>query len=315
MKYILIIIIISALAFFVFAAPKVFKNYDLGKKISALSEKKTITSAPKTIIKTYSPAQSKIPADIKTITSFQEISDSRIPFGYTREQLSPYFEKIRIISAFSGIGFLGLGGQEQPVEIKIYANLYGDDSAINITGWRVKSNRREFAIPGAIEIYKPSGLNGEKDIILTSSAYVNIYSNTSVINKNFRLNKCTGYLENYYDFNPSLPQNCPLIYGSRYEISHLSGECQNYLFSLGGCKAVDYFFYNSLPGNDQGNACRAFLNTVATYGNCFQKYSQDKDFLSGEWRIWVNQQNFLDSQHDRLGLFDKDGLLVSDYVY
>lgn len=306
-KYILIIIIISVLALFVFAAPKFFKDYEIGKKIAALSEKKTIKSAPKTTIKTYSPAQSQI---------IQEtIPDSRIPLGYAREQLSPYFEKVRIISAFSGISFFNFGGQQQPAEIRLYASLYGDNSAIDITGWRVKSNRREFTIPRAIEIYDPSGLSMEKDLILTSSAYVNVYSNTSAINKNFRLNKCIGYLENNYDFNPSLPQNCPFIYGSRYEISHLSGECQNYLLSLGGCNQVDTSFYNSLPGTDEGNACRAFLNTVATYGNCFQKYSQDKDFLSGEWRVWVNQQDFLDSQHDRLGLFDKDGLLVSDFVY
>jgi len=84
---------------------------------------------------------------------------------------------------------------------------------------------------------------------------------------------------------------------------------------LGGCKAVDYSFYNSLlTGTSEGNICRAYLNTVATYGSCFEKYSQDKDFLSSEWRLWVNN-DILDSQHDRLNLFDNNGLLVSDYVY
>jgi hypothetical protein len=296
------------MVFFIFAAPQFFKDYDFKKSLTATSTTgKTLSSAPKTTIKASSPTPSQT-SSVGTAKK-NEIPDSRIPSGFTREQISPYFEKVRIVSAAAS------SARNRPSEIRLYTRLESGDSPPNITGWRLKSNHSEFIIPQAVEIFEPLGANEEKDIILSSNNYVNIYSNKSVVNKNFRLNKCTGYLGNYYDFNPSLPKNCPPVYRSRYEIAHLSGQCQTYLFSLGGCKAVDYSFYNStLLGSDQGNACRAFLNTVATYGSCFQKYGQDKDFLSSEWRVWVNN-DILDSQHDRLNLFDNNGLLVSDYVY
>lgn len=306
-KIILFIVIVGGIIFFVIAAPKFFEDYDLKKGLNATSTEKIVSSAQKATIKAAPSAQSSIATP--SSSGKKEISDSRIPSGFSREQLSPFFEKIRIASASFSTGY------NKPSIIRLYSRLESGDSPIDITGWRLKSNRSEFIIPKAVEIYKPSGANEEKNIILLSNNYVNIYSTTSVINKNFRLNKCAGYLENSFDFNPSLPQSCPMVYRSRYEIAYLSGQCQTYLFSLGGCKAVDYSFYNSLlTGTSEGNVCRAFLNTVGTYGNCFEKYSQDKDFLSSEWRLWVNN-DILDSQHDRLNLFDNNGLLVSDYVY
>mgnify|MGYP001596582428 FL=1 len=304
-KIILFIVIVGGIIFFVFAAPKFFKDYDLKKGLNATSTEKIISSAQEAKIKAAPSAQSSIAISSEK----KEIPDSRIPSGFAREQLSPFFEKIRIASASFSAGY------NKPSTIRLYSRLESGDLPIDITGWRLKSNRYEFIISKAVEIYKPSGTNEEKNVILSSNNYVNIYSTTSAINKNLRLNKCMGYLENSFDFNPTLPQSCPMVYRSRYEIAYLSGQCQTYLFSLGGCKPVDVAFYNSLlTGTSEGNVCRAFLNTVGTYGNCFEKYSQDKDFLSTEWRLWVNI-DILDSQHDRLDLFDNNGLLVSDYVY
>lgn len=309
MKIILFIVIVGGIVFFVVAAPKFFKDYDLKKSLNATSTEKIVSSAQKATIKAAPSAQPQISTGAKTTFSQKTtISDSKIPSGFTREQLSPFFEKVRIASASAG------SGDARPAEVRLYARLDTGDAPINITGWKIKSNRSEFIMPQAVEIYQPSGAQTEKDIVLSTNNYVNIYSNTSANGKNFRINKCLGYLENYYNFTPALSQNCPAVYRTRYEVTHLSGQCQTYLFSLGGCKPVDVLFYNSLRGNDEGNACRAFLNTVGTYGNCFEKYGQDKDFLANEWKIWVNI-NILDSQHDRVNLLDNNGLLVSDYVY
>jgi hypothetical protein len=244
-----------------------------------------------------------------TISVEPEIPDYLIPAGFERKDLSLYFQKIQIASAYASFW------NYTPDQIRISSYL-NKGEAINITGWKIKGNRREVIIPRAINIYEPSGLMSEEDIILTANNYVNIYSSRSPINRNFRLNKCTGYLENTYNFYPSLPQNCPSI--PRSEISHLSGQCQSYILSLWGCKAPDVSFYNSLPGTDEGNLCRQFLNTI-NHGTCFQKHRFDSDFLSNEWRVWIGQriipEDILDPQHDRLLLFDKQGLLVDEYTY
>lgn len=234
-------------------------------------------------------------------TSSLEIPDYLIPSGFTRAQLSPYFQKIRI----SRSGY--------PASLRIYSYIQKGES-VNVTGWKIKSNRRSFEISKSVDVYRPDGGSGETDIILPQNGSLIIYSGKSPFNKNLRLNKCSGYLNNLYDFNPDLPRNCPSI--QRAEFQNLFGECQSYLFSLGSCRMPDVEFYNSLPGTDQGNACRAYLNTIS-YGSCFNKYRDDEDFLLNEWWLWVDKNIFdiFDSQHDTVGLFDKEGKLADQYVY
>lgn len=236
----------------------------------------------------------------------EEIPDYKIPVGFSREKLSPYFEKIQIssVSLYFSINY--------PKTLQLYSYFYGKDESINISGWKIKGNRYELLIPQAVKIYNPESDNKEENIVLSGSNYLIFYSDKSPFSRNLRLNKCTGYLNNFYDFNPDLPDNCPGI--ERSEYSGLSGQCQSYLMSLGRCKMPDVNFYNSLPGTDQGNACRAFLNTIS-HAACFKKERDDNDFLSNEWRIWINEDFRFDSSHDRLLLFDKNGLLVDEYIY
>ncbi|MEE8131527.1 MAG: hypothetical protein V3T98_00535 [Candidatus Paceibacterota bacterium] len=255
-------------------------------------------SSPKTTTDSTDSSQAS------SVTS--TIPESQIPHGFTREQLSSYFQKIRISSVSPN--------RSQSVlyysTIRFSSRLSGDET-MNITGWKIKSNRHEIIIPQAIRNYSPLTWKPEQDIVLSKSNYVYIYSNKSAFGKNLRLNKCIGYLEDTYGFNPSLPQNCPSI--PRQEYSYLLGECQSYIRSLRGCELPDVSFYNSLPGTSEGNECRAFLNTIS-HGSCYKKYRYDSDFLSNEWRVWVDA-DILGPQHDRVLLYDKDGLLVDEYSY
>lgn len=254
------------------------------------------------------PAPSETVAPTKSNSSLsQEIPDYLIPSGFTREQLSPYFQKVQI----SSVRLFSYSGQ--PSQIQLYSSL-SKDKKVNLTGWQIKTNNARLTIPQAVNLYEPSGGAPSEDIILSGDSRVNIYSNTSPLSKNLRLNKCIGYLSNNYIFIPSLPQNCPTI--SPSEISYLSGHCQSYILSLWGCKTPDDSFYDSLSTIKEGLACRQFLDTV-NYNGCFQKHRFDSDFLSNEWWLWLGWgvQPVLDSQHDRLLLFDKDGLLVDEYTY
>lgn len=195
--------------------------------------------------------------------------------------------------------------------ISLYSVLNGAETA-NITGWKIKGNRGEFNVPQAVEVFEPYGLAAEKDIVLGAGHYVEIYGLISPLGKNLRLNKCAGYVEEYHNFQPVyLPKNCPGF--SRSEIRNLSGQCQDYIWSLGSCRTPEVSFYNLLPGTDQGNACRAFLQNI-NYGSCFRQHRWDADFLSNTWLIWNNAE-ILDPQHDYLRLYDKKGNLIDEYVY
>ncbi len=227
------------------------------------------------------------------------INPWEIPQGFTVSQLSPYFNKIRIGSAYSG--YFNYYGQ-----ISIYASL-GEGESVDVSGWLMKGNRSSQYIPKAISVYDPAGMASEGDIVMANNETLYIYTNTSAINRNFRLNKCIGYLENYYNFTPSLPMNCPSV--SRSEISSFTGLCQDYILSLGSCRLPSPNVL--LPYFDE--ACKTFLNNL-NYSGCFQKYRSDKDFLGREWRVWSGTK-FLDDRHDQLLLFDNKGLLVDDYSY
>ena len=197
--------------------------------------------------------------------------------------------------------------------ITLYSRLK-EGETVDITGWKIKSNKSEIVIPQAVEIYNPDGSAQAGNVILKSGNYAELYSLASPLNRNLRLNKCVGHLGEIYNFQPIyLPQNCPTFSSS--EIRQLSGQCQSYLLSLSTCKTPDVSFYNNLSGTDEGNACRAFLQNIG-YGSCFRDHRQDADFLSNNWIIWLDSQTLnLDSRHDYLRLYNQKGILMSEYSY
>ncbi|MDO8536964.1 MAG: hypothetical protein Q7R94_01815, partial [bacterium] len=230
-----------------------------------------------------------------------------IPAGFTAKDLSPYFHKIRIGTVYSG-------SEYSDGQVSLYASFYSSDQSgvpgtvsINVSGWFLRAREGSQIVPQAVNVYDPSGLTAEADIYLKEGDALNIYTGTSAISKNLHLNKCLGFLENTNHFTPSLPKSCPYV--ERQEISGFSGECQDYILSLGSCGLPEP--NPPLPENDYG--CRAYLNAI-NYKGCFERYRADADFLSREWWAWTGSK-FLDERHDKLMLLDRKGLLVDLYEY
>lgn len=242
-----------------------------------------------------------------TVGSYLQSFSGGSNITYSR---SPYFGKVKI-AAVSGLFSDSLPSAKFQIQLVSY--LYSGEN-LNITGWRIKGNKGdEIIIPQAINVYDYYSTS-EGDIMLNGVSYVYIFSGTSPIARNLRLNKCTGYLNNLYTFNPPLPRSCPSLI-SRNEITHLAGFCQDIILSLGSCQVVSGALSNSLPGTNEGNDCRAFLNKISPRA-CFDKYRGNPDFLSNDWRIWFNRNIFLlDPRHDDVRLLDRQGLLVDEYIY
>ncbi len=227
------------------------------------------------------------------------ISQSEIPTGYTLRDLSPYFHKIRI-------GSVSPGSIYSYGQTSLAAGFSGNET-IDVSGWLLRARQGSQYVPQGINIYDPSGLTVESDIHLGSGDMLTIYTSQSAIGKNLRLNKCIGYLENTNHFTPPLFSVCP--YPNRSEIDTFTGQCQNYVFSLGGCRMPDA--NPPVPENDY--ACRAYIDTL-NYKGCFDKYRSDADFLSREWYAWTGSR-FLDQFHDKVVLLDRNGLVVDAYEY
>lgn len=206
---------------------------------------------------------------------------------------------VRVSSVMPASGF------GDSVEIALSADLSSGEM-VNITGWTIKSNKGFFKIPKAQEAYSFDRI--ETDIWLKNGERVRIFSGVST-KGNFRLNKCTGYLENTSPSTPSLPRNCPAV--NRDEISGFSGACQDYISSLNSCE--NPLLNPPVPLDD--NACHEFLRQL-NYVGCVERYGKDSDFLSSEWRVWVgNEMRVMDSRHDKIQLLDARKSLIDEYVY
>ncbi len=227
------------------------------------------------------------------------INPSDIPPGFSIRDISPYFKQIMLSASPGAPGMYS--------QITLTSSLLTTGGSLNVTGWLLKGNRGSQYVPQAVDVYNPSGLTPESDIYMKNGDTLNIYSNSSALAVNFRSNKCIGYLSNGRNFVPPLYFGCPVI--NRSEIINFTGQCQNYITSLNSCQSPA----PNPPISIYDYSCRAYLDKL-NYAGCFQKHGSDYDFLGSQRYAWSGTQ-FLDSQHDRLLLFDRSGLLVSEYTY
>jgi len=220
------------------------------------------------------------------------------PAGFTVAQLSPYYQKVRL----SGVS-------RSEITISTYPAFGTPTSTVDITGWEIKTNRGGEFVPQVQNIYEPTGVPIQSDIILALNQvnYVNLYSNSSPAN--LRVNSCMGYLNTPQQFNPGFVYTCPQIDTS--QISQFSGSCQNYIRSLYNCQSPD-FGSSYFPRNDY--QCEDYLRGKYNYTWCVSAYASGPNFLSNEWRVWMGTTP-LDPYHDIVKLVDRNGLLVDVYSY
>lgn len=265
---------------------------------------------PQKILAPSSEPRSSAPSSEEPETQDPRLSiaTSSIPAGFTRDQLSLKFRKVRISSVTRK-------PSSNSAETLTLGTSLPRGETVKISGWQVKTKTNSFTIPRIPLTQDPFGGNPPQDLILASGDTVRIYGSAPKLGSGFRLNACVGYLETLdLGFRPALPKTCPDLYESAAELSHFSNQCQDYIRSLGSC---EYPSGNPpVPADD--SACRDFLNTV-NYGTCYDAHKNDKDFLSREVRIWLGSLardlHFLDDTHDRILLLDEQGLLVADYTY
>jgi hypothetical protein len=229
------------------------------------------------------------------------INPADIPAGFTAAQLSPYFHEVR----FGGIS-PGTSYYYGTITLN-YDDYNAPSSTIDITGWQIKSKDSGEYIPQAVDVYDPSGLTPESDILMHNGDTVYLYSSSAPFN--LRLNECIGYVANIADFNPPLPDSCPGINLS--QIQNFTGECQNYIESIGGCSQPN-MSSPEIPRNDY--ACQDYLQNNFTYKSCFAAHDGDANFLSNQVWVWTGS-NVVDQYHDSVELLDRNGLLVDIYTY
>ncbi len=212
-----------------------------------------------------------------------------MPAGSPSPRFSEYYGRIKL-------------GTVNHTQLSLRA-VFTSGEKIDVTGWYLKANHGGWFVPQAVNIYEPNGLATPTDIFLGRGETLSMYSGVSPVGTNFRLNLCTGYLNNDRKFVPTLPRQCPGA--DTATLRNFSSQCQDYVPSaVSGCKVPKSV--PPVPYYDDG--CRNYLKNF-TFQGCFNLYRSEPNFLSKEWRAWMGT-TFVDARHDRVFLLDKNGFVV-----
>ncbi|TSC66903.1 MAG: hypothetical protein G01um101472_600 [Parcubacteria group bacterium Gr01-1014_72] len=197
--------------------------------------------------------------------------------------------------------------------IVLSASLENTDR-VPITGLVLRSvpTGKGATIGSGISLPTPGQASGAEPVYLGPGERVLVTTGRSPNGLSFRLNKCTGYFEQFQNFTPGLPANCP--HPSREKLpeppNNLDDACLEFLENMNYCQVVVEF---QQPISD---TCHLYLGREISYNKCLEKHRSDKDFFSGEWRLFLARDAGLwKNSRETIRLLDQNGKIVDEYTY
>jgi hypothetical protein len=201
---------------------------------------------------------------------------------------------------------------KERIELKVSSNV---EEKIKITGWRLESAVSGVGdnIDGGTYLPYSAQINNELDIFVGAGDKIIITTGRSPLGTSFRLNLCTGYFEQFQDFDPSIRKTCPkpidelpnLGPGLEFEA------CYEFVRKLPRCE----MYLKELPLKT-GGACLNFITEDLNYNNCVSDHKEDENFYSNEWRIFLGRSSELwKNKRELIKLIDNEGKVVDAVTY
>ncbi len=193
----------------------------------------------------------------------------------------------------------------------------GDASTtIPVTGWtlRSESTNQNVTIPKGTYLYFADSQNWEENIVLTGNTSIYLITGYSPNGASFKLNKCSGYLSQFQNWNPWLPNSCPAP--KNEDLSSIpktvnNDACFDYIDYMPACRIQT----NTLPAN-WSYECTNFIYTKINYPSCINTHKNDKDFGVNEWRVYLKRNARLwKDRRESIVLIDNEGKIVSRFTY
>ena len=198
--------------------------------------------------------------------------------------------------------------------IKLRVNDLGGEK-VQISNWKLKSGMTgvEIFLGDAVKLPYTSQENSPQAIFVSGGEEIVIVSGRSPIGFSFQVNKCSGYLEQFQDFEPRLNKNCPLVEDENLPLTGpnaFNDDCWDYIDSLSKCETpLDFPL-------DLQSECRNYLVTNTNHNACISNHKDDSDFYQPEWRIFLNRSSELwKNKREIIELRDSRGKLVDSYSY
>lgn len=191
----------------------------------------------------------------------------------------------------------------------------GNKEKIAISGWKLESllsGASDYIGKGA-ELPYSGIINSESAIFLGPGEIAYITTGRSPIGVSFKLNVCSGYFEQFQDFTPSLPRECPLIEDEPMPAApnSLDDKCLDFIERLPRCE-----FMTSSPPLYLSSQCVEFIGENAGYNSCVDNHKGRKGFYKSEWRIFLKRDSELWKQkREVIRLTDQNGKTVDSVSY
>jgi len=189
------------------------------------------------------------------------------------------------------------------------------ESSLPMTGWTLESavTQRRIRIGNGVNYFRSGQVGLELPIVLNPGDVAYVLTGQSPLGVSFRTNLCTGYLEQFQDFSPRLPRECPLIedHPSVDAGPHgFSDACLDHIERIGRC-TIDRD-----PPLGLGDKCYNFLFQENNYNACVTDHKDEPGFYGDEWRIYLKREDVLwKSKREVIRLLDQTGKVIDTISY
>ncbi|KND51191.1 MAG: hypothetical protein ABA06_02680 [Parcubacteria bacterium C7867-001] len=190
------------------------------------------------------------------------------------------------------------------------------DTDVNISGWKLESAASNLSatIGHGAKTARTGHINNDAPIVLTPGDSAIIETGSSPIGESFKENICSGYLEEFQDFNPSLSQSCP---APADEFKYYEGndtpradQCYDYLKTLRRCTLT-----TEVP-KGASSECRNLVQDYLNYNGCVSAHQNESKFYGTAWRVFLGKSKELwRSAHETIRLIDQNGKTVDVFAY
>ncbi len=274
-------------------------------------------------------------ASSQTSRSSTGLSDQKIAPGESR-----YKDLVKINRGSASSAYQPA---QEYISLSVSRNL---KDSINLTGWTLKNGAGDrityvsgnrvnipstvVAIPSALQIWRPGERGTLSPIVVKGGETIYIVTGNGPqispynVTKSFRVNKCSGYLEQIpnANFSPSLSSSCP-NYNTETALANIAEDCYKFVRSFGSCVTPD--FKEDLCRTDRymnntickiPSYCKDLIKQYFGYESCLANHATDEDFFKTEWRIFLGRSwELWAKERESISLYDNQGLLVNKLTY
>lgn len=256
---------------------------------------------------------------VKKLSTTEEIAkglnDAGIKAEAVKKELAS-LEEAQHASPLTGkLAIIGrtAGGQVSSEYILLRASPQNKEKIL-ISGLRLESrvSGRGANIGKGVPLVFQNQINQEEAIYLNPGDSAYIITGRSPIGVSFKLNKCTGFFNQYQSFNPSLPSRCPRITEKDLPSNgtYYNDACRNYINGLPSCRVI------LNPPSTISPECNRYVTTEISYTKCVNSQKNTPDFYDPVWRVYLTRDETLwKSSRELIHLVDQNGKVIDAVTY